>query len=266
MTWLDGATVHDLSGSKGNGPFGNNGSFLGVILHVNEDENGTSDSFFEAGPPTNPADVCPNFQVYKDGSIHQYLPLDWQPWCQIVGNFRYAAIETAGLHSEPLTAAQCASIAKILVAYKNHLGMQLLVANSPGEPGLGTHQMGGSDWGGHACPGVIRQGQRQHILDLAAGKKDGVEEMSAADVTKLLTAVAALTDDVSALKTQIANIPDGVWTRQATFNGGKLGPKTMGGWVSDIEQRVTALAAAPPAAAAEATAVVSEMASRLGKA
>ena len=164
--WLHDADVVDLHHRRGNGPFG---TFLGVVLHVNVDDDGTSDSFFAAGPPTNKDLVTPNFQVYKDGSIHQYLPFDWQPWAQIDGNFNYAAIETAGLPDQTLTDAQLRSCARILAAYHAGMGMRLQVADSPGDHGLGTHQMGGAAWGGHSCPGQARAGQRAQILSLAGG-------------------------------------------------------------------------------------------------
>jgi hypothetical protein len=164
--WLPGASRLDLSvapWSRGNGPFDR---FLGVILHVNVDENGTSDAFYE----TNPGQVTPTFQVYKDGTAHQYLPLDWQPWCQVDGNYNYGAIETAGLPSEPLTDAQCATIGRILAFYHSQLGMQLTVADTPGQAGLGWHGMGGAAWGGHTgCPGELRKAQRPHLLALAIG-------------------------------------------------------------------------------------------------
>lgn len=163
MTWLPGASVVDLSGSRGNGPFQ---TCLGVVLHVNDDENGTSDDFYR----TNVKQVTPNFQVYKDGTVHQYLPINWQPWCQVNGNFNYAAIETAGLPGEPLTAAQIAACGRILAAYHAELGVQLVTAEQPSQPGLGWHGMGGADWGGHtSCPGDIRKAQRAAILQAAAG-------------------------------------------------------------------------------------------------
>lgn len=165
--WLPGATVHDLHPGIGNGPFGIDGrTFLGVILHVNVSENGTPASFWGNG---NPGQVCPNFQVFKDGSIDQMLPLNWSPWCQIDGNFNYAAIETAGMPNEPLTAAQLEACARIVRAYRDVLGMELRVADQPGQRGLGTHEMGGAAWGGHVCPGAIRTAQRREIIALAEG-------------------------------------------------------------------------------------------------
>lgn len=161
-TWLASAKVVDLHPAIGNGPFAD---CYGVILHVNVSESGTPDSFWGNG---NAGQVCPNFQVYKDGSIHQMLPLNWQPWCQKDGNFHYAAIETAGMPSEPLTDAQVAACARIVRAYHAELGVPLRLANAPGERGLGTHQMGGAAWGGHPCPGDIRAAQRAAILKQAA--------------------------------------------------------------------------------------------------
>lgn len=173
-TWLPGASIVDLSHSRGNGPFQ---TFLGVILHVNVSgpgSNGTSVDYFR----NNPGQVCPNFQVYKDGSIVQFLPLNWQPWCQIDGNFNYAAIETGGDPDEALTDLQLASCARIVKAYHDELGMSYAIADQPGQKGIGTHQMGGLSWGGHACPGIIRAAQRKDILALAeGGPTDPLEEV-----------------------------------------------------------------------------------------
>lgn len=174
--WLDGAHVHDLHPAIGNGPFTR---FLGVILHVNVDEAGTPDSFWGSG---NAGSVCPNFQVYKDGSIHQMLPLNWQPWCQVDGNFNYAAVETAGMPGEPLTDAQVAAVGRICRAYHDLFSMPLKVANAPGDAGLGTHAMGGAAWGGHSCPGDIRTAQRAAILAAAqppAPVTDPLEDLMA---------------------------------------------------------------------------------------
>ena len=185
LTWLPGATVVDLRGSRGNGPFQR---FLGVALHVNVDEAGTSDAFWA----NNPGEVCPNFQVYKDGRIHQMLPFNWQPWCQIDGNYNYAAIETAGMPTEPLTDAQCASIAKILQVYHAQMGMPLQVSDAPGTPGFITHQAGGQPWGGHACPGPLRSAQRSHILSLVTNPTPaGDEDMTPAQMQELKSYIDA---------------------------------------------------------------------------
>lgn len=159
--WLPGARQYDMSGSRGNGPFNDSSRvFLGVILHVNQSDGNLAGYVTGGGGPD---EVCPNFEVYKDGSFDQYLPLMWSPWCQAAGNFNYAAIETEGYDSEPLTSAQIFTIAGILAAYSAQ-GMPLQVADAPGQRGLGTHVMGGAAWGGHTCPGSIRAGQRAQIL------------------------------------------------------------------------------------------------------
>lgn len=155
--WLPGARVVNLSGGKGYGPFG--GLFLGVVAHVNQSVGDLADFF------TRSLNVCPNFQVYLDGSIDQYLPLDWQPWCQSDGNRQYAAIESEGYNTDPWTDAQLNSIGRILGAYRDQLGMTMLVANQPGQPGLGWHGMGGAAWGNHPdCPGLPRRAQLMAAL------------------------------------------------------------------------------------------------------
>ncbi len=94
--------------------------------------------------------------------------------------------------NEPLTPQQMDTIGKIIIpAYVTQFGMQLRLANSPGEPGLGTHKMGGQAWGGHDCPGDIRTSQRQAILDLAASggsapKPTPEEDMNAKQEARLV--------------------------------------------------------------------------------
>lgn len=182
--WLPNVTIIDLHNVRGNGPFGAPGrEFLGVILHVNvsgKGSNGTSIDYFR----NNPGQVCPTFQVYKDGSIVQFLPLNWQPWCQIDGNFNYGAIETGGDPDEPLTDLQRTSCARIVKAYRDEMGLSLTVADSPGQKGIGTHQMGGLSWGGHACPGDIRAGQRKDIIALVRSGDDSELEVDGVKITK----------------------------------------------------------------------------------
>jgi len=161
QVWLPFTKHYDLSRSKGYGPF-NPGRFLGVIVHVNVGK--TGDAFFA----NNPEDVCPNFQVDADGTIHQYLPLDWQPWCQRDGNSSYAAIETEGYPSQPYTPAQVSAIGALLAAYYTRMGMPLRSTDVVGERGVGTHRMGGEAWGGHSCPGDLRANQRKELLAAAA--------------------------------------------------------------------------------------------------
>lgn len=159
--WLDWVNQVPVTG-KGNGEFGN-GLPLGWVLHVNQ-SNGDLDDYFRAGTDRNAGQVCPNFQVYKNGAVHQHLPLNWSPWCQADGNYQYAAIETEGYDYEPLTIQQIQSLGRLHAEYRNHLGVQDVAANSPGQRGIGIHVMGGAAWGGHTCPGTIRTAQRPSII------------------------------------------------------------------------------------------------------
>lgn len=162
--WLDW-TVHRPVYGKGYGPFGH-GLPLGWVLHVNQ-SHGNLDAFFAGDESVNPSSVCPNFQVYQDGTVHQHLPLLSAPWCQVDGNTTYGAVETEGMDSEPLTAAQVRSIGRIHNAYHQYGAVPDQVANAPGQHGIGIHSMGGASWGGHACPGTIRAGQRTAIIQAA---------------------------------------------------------------------------------------------------
>lgn len=167
-TWLSGAKHRDLTNlGHHNGKFA---PFLGVVLHVNvsgKKSQGTSPDWYAAGG--GPDQVCPNFQVMRDGTIWQLLPMDVQPWTQAAGNGNYASIETGGDPDEPLTPAQVRSCGLIIRAYHEKYGMPLRLANAPGQRGFGTHSMGGQSWGGHSCPGSIRAKQRNDILAVARG-------------------------------------------------------------------------------------------------
>jgi len=174
--WLAGANHRDLTGlGHHNGPFT---TFLGVVLHVNvsgKTSQGTSPDWYAAGG--GPDEVCPNFQVMRDGTIWQLLPMNVQPWTQADGNFNYASIETGGDPDMPLTDAQLTSCALIVKAYHDQMGMLLQIANQPGQRGLGIHSMGGQAWGGHSCPGAIRAAQRTQILALANGTNQQEEDV-----------------------------------------------------------------------------------------
>jgi hypothetical protein len=180
MTWIDGVNRRDLTGlGHHNGTFS---AFYGVVLHVNvsgKTSQGTSPDWYAAGG--GPDEVCPNFQVMRDGTVWQLLPMDVQPWTQADGNFNYASIETGGDPDQPLTDAQLASCALIVKAYHDQMGMPLQQANAPGERGLGVHSMGGAAWGGHPCPGPIRSSQRTQILALASPTPNLLEQIVALD-------------------------------------------------------------------------------------
>lgn len=96
----------------------------------------------------------------KDGEIEQYGDLRRISWAQVRGNKWGWSLETAGHADEPLTDAQLTALARWHV----WCGAKDQIANSVNGRGIGTHSMGGAAWGGHACPGVIRAGQRKEII------------------------------------------------------------------------------------------------------
>jgi hypothetical protein len=190
--WLPGSHVRDLRATKGNGPWAN-GPRNGLVLHVNVSESGTPISFFAAGPPTNPNYVCPNWQIYKSpaaGGSWSLLPFNWQSWCQADGNSWGPAVEMAGMPGEPMTQFQLDEAARIYKIGHDEYGWPYQVTDSIYKKGHGTHVMGGLAWGGHSCPGSIRAGQRQTILDIAEGV-----DMALTDADAELVARKVLTLD-----------------------------------------------------------------------
>lgn len=226
LDWCVQAPVND----KGNGPF--EADPLGWVLHVNS-SNGMLDDFFRAGPPLNPDSVCPNFQVYKDGTTHQHLPLNWQPWAQADGNSCYGAVETEGHVEEPLTDDQLISLAKIHIAYRR-LGVPDQLADAVGERGIGTHRMGGLAWGNHPCPGPRRADQRADIISLAQhraktgrtqnmdvilNKKTGIGCVMVGDKAVLIHDSADV-DAAKASNVPVINFSEGLFNAIITAAGG----------------------------------------------
>jgi len=176
-------------------------SYRGAVLHVNE-SNGNLYNWV-AGDH----DMSCHFEVYKDGSIEQYLDTADTSWCQMDGNPDWISIETEGFHTEALTDAQVQAIAGIMTWLNQTHHIPLRIANTAAEHGFGWHGMGGTAWGGHLdCPGDKRKAQRQQILTIAAG-----DDMSAADVAKIVADVQAVNQNVKALSTALAATPHDVW-------------------------------------------------------
>ena len=157
---------------------------LGWILHVAQMTGSPHDLFagsVAAGDPK----VSTGW-VAKDGRCEQYVPVSHIPWSQVAGNGTYLGWETEGDAAEPLTDAQLTTLARIHVWQ----GTVDAVADAPGVRGIGTHQMGGSAWGGHACPGPIRAGQRAEILRRARTLRAGGTDvpLTDAEVDRIATA------------------------------------------------------------------------------
>lgn len=183
---------------------------LGWILHVTV-SNGSPWSGFETAPMGKRR--FSHLWVAKDGRAEQYAELDHDSWAQGDGNDLYYSVETEGYTDEPLTLAQIETLARFHVwsGTPDHL------ANTPGEPGIGTHQMGGAAWGGHTCPDPAmglpgpRSKQRSTILATAqairaTGGPDMPLTTTDADlvVTRLLNAVVGDPTQPGSVKVAVA--------------------------------------------------------------
>ena len=138
---------------------------IGWILHVTCMHGSPYNVFQNAKSPKR---RFSHLWVAKDGTIEQYAPLDQKSWAQASGNGTYISIETDGLPEEPLTPQQIQALAE----FHKWSGLPNTLAEKPGEPGIGTHYMGGKDWGGHTCPdpapGKGPRSKQRHDILLAA--------------------------------------------------------------------------------------------------
>lgn len=144
---------------------GNMSRNIGLILHVQEGNNGLSGWF------NNPASgASSTWWVGKNGALEQYVICEQKAWAQGAGNDSYNSVETEGRVAEPLTAAQEAKLAQLYAWGAKTFGWAWQTAEAAGQPGFGWHGMGGIGWGGHlGCPGDVRRPRRQPILDQARG-------------------------------------------------------------------------------------------------
>lgn len=140
-------------------------SQTGLVLHVNDADSYDLHDFIQASN-----DVSSHFQIGKDGVLFQYIDTTQQAWCQGTGNPDYLSVETEGLVSELMTAAQVATLARLVAWVHAVHGMPLALADVPGQRGLGWHGMGAANgqpgWGHPDCPGV-RKDQRAQVLTAA---------------------------------------------------------------------------------------------------
>jgi len=136
----------------------------GVIMHTMVGTQAGTISWFN-----NPdAGASAQFGVGFDGAIHQFGPIGqgWIAWHAGAANATWYGIEheDGGDPSRPLTDAQLTASAQLTEMLTGFAGIPLQVTNSPSTGGLGTHSMGGSSWGGHACPGDVRAAQRGEVI------------------------------------------------------------------------------------------------------
>jgi hypothetical protein len=175
-TWLPGAKVVDLRQTRGNGPFRN---FLGVVLHVNVDENGTTDSFYAAGTSVNPSSVTPTSRSTSPPPANRFAADQRPVRGASISAVRLSAVvpgrrqrhlrgdRNGGSPTEPLTDYQLEQSRASSPSTTTSMGMPYRLANSDGAPRLRNPCDGGISWVGILAPGTIRTAQRQTILDIA---------------------------------------------------------------------------------------------------
>lgn len=208
---------------------------LGWVEHVVV---GYGDPYWTFENAVSPNRRFSHLWVGRDGTVRQYQRLSEDSWAQGAGNgwtpgTGYWAVETEGYPTEPLTDAQIEALAQWHV----WCGAADYVAATPGDRGIGTHQMGGAAWGGHQCPGPIRAGQRSAIIaraqqirggdvvtpaDIKAIAAEVVQELTGAHATQQVhvpgsAALDPLTDavsgewaDLALVKAEVASIKTAV--------------------------------------------------------
>lgn len=142
---------------------------IGLVLHVMEGTLEGSDSWFRRAPTKDDPGSSAHFGVAKDGRIWQWVDTADRAWAQADGNESYVSVECEEWVGDTLTAAQVATLVRLVQWMHDHHGMPFALANHPGERGLGYHSMGGTAWGNHPCPGAPIIAARQAILNAAQG-------------------------------------------------------------------------------------------------
>lgn len=103
-----------------------------------------------------------------DGELAQVVDTDITAWTQRSGNGHWLSVECAGFTPNPLTAAQCESVAQLLARAHRVYGVPLQLATNPDGRGLGHHSMGcnwpSGAWGHCDCPGPAIIAQKPAIL------------------------------------------------------------------------------------------------------
>jgi len=155
--YLPGAAWRPIGYRAASGLFAA-GHPVGYIPHV-QVGNGSLFAYFNR--LVSPHRLFSNAWVAKDGHSEQYAETNRIPWAQGSGNPDYLAFECEGYPNQPYTAAQITTLA----TWHNFLGTHDVLADAPGQRGVGTHSMGGAAYGGHTCPGPgPRAGQRPAII------------------------------------------------------------------------------------------------------
>jgi hypothetical protein len=133
----------------------------GLVLHIEQGtEAGTNEWFHNPG-----AGVSAHFGNPKSGNLDQWVDTNDKAWAQGAGNATWISLENEGYSGESLTDGQISNAAALLAWLNVTESIPMQTADSPAEPGLGYHAMGGMAWGNHPnCPGQPIVDQRADIV------------------------------------------------------------------------------------------------------
>lgn len=130
---------------------------FGWIMHV---QVGNNNPFVWMSQLKSPNRRFSHAWISKAGDTRWFQTLDRTAWAMGAGNADYYSVEFEGYPNELLTLPQINAGAVL----HNRLHTVDAIVNTPGYRGVGTHEMGGAAWGGHACPGTLRARQRSAII------------------------------------------------------------------------------------------------------
>jgi hypothetical protein len=212
--WTDLATWRGPTANCGDGDqYPNEGDdrmreHRGLVIHIAE-------GYFEGtiSYQRNPdANVSSHFVLSNgvkgqgyDGELAQVVDTDITAWTQRAGNGHWLSVECAGFTPNPLTAAQCESVARLLARCHTAYGVPLQLAVNPDGRGLGHHSMGcnwpSGAWGHCDCPGPAIIAQKPAIVARAIEIAGG-EDMTPQE-QYLLRVMNVRIDAIKGLKTAV---------------------------------------------------------------
>lgn len=185
---------------------------LGVVVHIMDGSFAGTKAWFN-----NPAaKASSHFGTNRDGYAEQWVDTQDKAWAQAQGNKDYISVENEGHGGDVLADGQLSRIAEILAWAHRVYGVPLVLANAPGERGLGWHGMGGAAWGGHYdCPGDHVRAQFPEILKRAGALLSPPAPTPNHPYPGYVIKIGAVGTVVKVIQGKVGATPDG-----------KFGPKT----------------------------------------
>lgn len=134
----------------------------GLIPHA---QAGTGSLYGHFNDPA--SETSAHLWLSKDGRFEQYVPFDRRAWAQGTGDEDWISCVCEGCETEDYTDIQIQRLGEFYLWGMKVFGWPAEVTDSTEGHGIGTHRMGGAEWGGQSCPGTIRADRRHDILAAA---------------------------------------------------------------------------------------------------